>query len=188
MDVAHGLNLQAGIFMSFIGLYSYYSFDNWGYQPSYVSSNTPWFFTGFRGQYFPTNKLKIEPWLINGWQSYGKFNGRMGIGGQVLWRPTGSLDFVWNTYALGQDTLGTHRTRYHEDDSMEWKEYENPNHGMHRAAMSLTIDVGCERGGGQYVNSIVANGDKVQCTHPKAFAGNTDTGGIAPVQNFFGAP
>src|ERR1022692_2189889 len=26
MDVQHGLNLQAGIFMSFIGLYSYYSF------------------------------------------------------------------------------------------------------------------------------------------------------------------
>ena len=28
MDVQHGLNLQAGIFMSFIGLYSYYSFIN----------------------------------------------------------------------------------------------------------------------------------------------------------------
>jgi hypothetical protein len=36
MNVQHGLNIQAGIFMSFIGLYSYYSFDNWNYQPSYV--------------------------------------------------------------------------------------------------------------------------------------------------------
>ena len=78
MDVQHGLNIQAGIFMSYIGLFSYYSFDNWAYQPSYVSSNTPWFFNGFRIQWFPTNKLKIEPWLINGWQSYGKYNGKTG--------------------------------------------------------------------------------------------------------------
>jgi len=176
MDVQHGLNIQAGIFMSYIGLYSYYSFDNWGYQPSYVSSNTPWFFTGFRGQWFPTNKLKIEPWLINGWQSYGKFNGKPGVGGQILWRPTGNLDFVWNTYALGQDTLGTHRTRLHEDDSMEWKYWENPNKLMHRMAFSLTMDAGCETGGGTYVNSINSPAPKVNCLS------NSTT---AQAQNFF---
>ncbi|HZD96471.1 MAG TPA: outer membrane beta-barrel protein, partial [Candidatus Sulfotelmatobacter sp.] len=69
----HGINIQAGIFMSYVGLFSYYNFDNWAYQPSYVSSNTPWFFNGMRVQFFPTDKLKIEPWLVNGWQSYGRF-------------------------------------------------------------------------------------------------------------------
>jgi hypothetical protein len=88
INVQHGLNIQVGDFLSFIGLFSYYSFDNWMYQPSYVSSNTPWFFTGMRAQWFPTNKLKIEPWLINGWQTYAKYNGREGFGGQILWRPT----------------------------------------------------------------------------------------------------
>src|SRR6202035_5065165 len=43
-NVNHGLNVDAGIFVSYIGLFSYYNFDNWTYQPSYVSSNTPWFF------------------------------------------------------------------------------------------------------------------------------------------------
>src|ERR1035441_10422036 len=71
-DKMHGINLDAGIFVSYIGLFSYYNADNWTYQPSYVSSNTPWFFTGLRGQFFPTDKLKIEPWLINGWQTYGR--------------------------------------------------------------------------------------------------------------------
>src|SRR4029077_10107703 len=61
-NVNHGLNVDAGIFVSYIGLFSYYNFDNWAYQPSYVSSNTPWFFNGLRIQWFPTNKLKIEPW------------------------------------------------------------------------------------------------------------------------------
>ena len=47
-DVNHGLNVDVGIFVSYIGLFSYYNFDNWTYQPSFVSSNTPWFFNGLR--------------------------------------------------------------------------------------------------------------------------------------------
>jgi len=45
-NALHGINVDAGIFMSYIGLFSYYQFDNWAYQPSYVSSNTLWFFNG----------------------------------------------------------------------------------------------------------------------------------------------
>jgi hypothetical protein len=33
-DVGHGLNVDAGIFVSYVGLFSYYNFDNWAYQPS----------------------------------------------------------------------------------------------------------------------------------------------------------
>jgi hypothetical protein len=65
INAMDGINIQAGIFMSYIGLFSYYNFDNWAYQPSYVSSNTPWFFNGMRVQIFPNQHLKIEPWLIN---------------------------------------------------------------------------------------------------------------------------
>jgi len=36
-NALHGINVDAGIFMSYIGLFSYYQFDNWAYQPSYVS-------------------------------------------------------------------------------------------------------------------------------------------------------
>jgi hypothetical protein len=174
INVQHGLNLQVGDFLSFIGLFSYYSFDNWMYQPSYVSSNTPWFFTGMRAQWFPTNKLKIEPWLINGWQTYAKYNGREGVGGQILWRPTANLDFVWNTYTLGRDTLGNNnRSRYHEDDSQEWKYYENPAKFMHRMAFTLTEDVGCETGGSAQA------GQNVVCTHGYV-------NGRGPSQNFMG--
>jgi hypothetical protein len=86
-DVNRGLNIDAGIFVSYIGLFSYYNFDNWTYQPSYVSSNTPWFFNGLRIQWFPTKKLKIEPWIINGWQTYNLMNNHHGLGGQILYRP-----------------------------------------------------------------------------------------------------
>ncbi|HEV2285712.1 MAG TPA: TonB-dependent receptor, partial [Steroidobacteraceae bacterium] len=106
-DVNHGLNVDAGIFVSYIGLFSYYNFDNWTYQPSFVSSNTPWFFNGLRVQWFPTQTLKIEPWLINGWQSYAKFNSHPGFGGQVLWIPNDAFKLVFNSYSIGEDNLAT---------------------------------------------------------------------------------
>jgi hypothetical protein len=148
-DVQHGLNVDAGIFVSYIGLFSYYNFDNWAYQPSFVSSNTPWFFNGLRVQWFPTDKLKIEPWFINGWQSYGRPNGKPGLGGQILYRPKPWLSLVFNNYGLGEDAVGIpDRSRLHTDDSVEIKYYDKPERFLDKAAFSLTGDLGCEFGGG----------------------------------------
>jgi hypothetical protein len=148
-DVAHGLNVDAGIFVSYIGLFSYYNFDNWTYQPSFVSSNTPWFFNGLRIQYFPTKKLKIEPWIVNGWQSYARANGKPGLGGQILWRPKPYLDFVFNNYGLGEDAVGfPGRSRLHADYSAQVKYYDNPTKFFDKAAFTITGDAGCEYGGG----------------------------------------
>lgn len=151
-DVNHGLNIDAGIFVSYIGLFSYYNFDNWAYQPSYVSSNTPWFFNGLRIQWFPTDKLKIEPWIINGWQSYGRLGSKPGLGGQILWRPKPWLSLVFNNYGMGEDTLGNGngqfgRSRIHTDDSVEVKYYDRPERLLDKMAFSLTGDLGCEYGG-----------------------------------------
>ncbi len=149
-NVNRGLNVDAGIFVSYIGLFSYYNFDNWTYQPSYVSSNTPWFFNGLRIQWFPTKKLKIEPWIINGWQSYNEFNHHRGFGGQIMYRPTGWLAMVFNNYGNGTDTLNNPaRSRIHTDDSIEVKYFDHPrSNGIDKMAFSLTGDLGCEYGGG----------------------------------------
>ena len=160
-NTLHGINVDAGIFMSYIGLFSYYNFDNWAYQPSYVSSNTPWFFNGVRVQIFPTEHLKIEPWFVNGWQSYGRFNNRPGIGGQILWRPNSWLSILGNQYALGEDALNTPgRVRYHTDDSIEVKYYDHPEKFLDKAAFSLTGDQGCEHGGGVSCYGNSAKGPK----------------------------
>src|SRR4030088_1817095 len=159
--VLHGINVDAGIFMSYIGLFSYYQFDNWTYQPSYVSSNTPWFFNGVRVQIFPTEHLKIEPWFTNGWQSYGRFNNRPGIGMQILWRPNGWLSVLGNQYMLGEDALNTPgRVRYHTDDSIQVKYYDRPERFLSKAAFSLTGDMGCEHGGGVSCAGNSAKGPK----------------------------
>ncbi len=171
-NVNHGLNIDYGIFVSYIGLFSYYNFDNWTYQPSYVSSNTPWFFNGVRIQWFPTDKLKIEPWIINGWQSYAKFNGHPGLGGQIKWVPREWLSFVFNNYGMGTDELGIPgRSRIHTDDSVEVRYYNQPeNLGLDKLAFTVTGDLGCEYGGSGPGTVTSCWGDKNG--HPKqSFAG-----------------
>ena len=147
-DVDSGINLDAGIFLSYVGLSSYYNYENWMNQSSYVSSNTPWFFNGIRIQYFPTPRVKIEPWIINGWQSYGEFNEMPGLGTQVAYRPNGSVAMVFSGY-YGKDTMGNSpRNRFHSDNSLLIKYFESTSSFVSRAAVSLTMDVGCEDGGG----------------------------------------
>ena len=147
IDELRGINIQAGIFMSYVGLWAYYNFDNWTYQPSYVSSNTPWFFNGIRAQIQVNDNLKIEPWLINGWQAYGRFNEAPGVGLQILWRPFEWFSFVSNNYG-GTDTLGNlSRGRLHTDNSIMIRYHDDPTSLLNRAAFSVTIDAGCEFGG-----------------------------------------
>jgi hypothetical protein len=147
-DVWNGINLDVGIFMSYVGLCSYYNYENWIYQMSYVSANTPWFFNGMRVQLFPSDKFKAEIWLINGWQAYGMFNEAPGIGWQLLWRPSGSVSLVSNEY-FGHDTLGTpNRMRVHSDTSLQIKYLDRPQDFVTKMAFSFTVDAGCENGGG----------------------------------------
>jgi hypothetical protein len=135
-DVNHGLNVDAGVFVSYIGLFSYYNFDNWTYQPSFVSSNTPWFFNGLRVQWWPTQDLKIEPWLINGWQSYAKFNRHPGLGGQILWMPNNALKLVFNTYTAGQDNLDCQQNNNNGQGTMDTLCQPQNGGGIHDAAGS----------------------------------------------------
>jgi hypothetical protein len=164
-DIWHGINLDAGLFMSYVGLFSYYNVENWAYQASYVSANTPWFFNGLRLQTFPTDRLKVELWFINGWQSYGMFNEMPGLGYQILYRPNERVAWVFNGY--GGDDTQDHpgRARFHSDNSFQYKYLDHPAKILDKAAFSFTFDVGCENGSG------------VSCTN-----GTAD----APTQNFLG--
>lgn len=145
----YGVNIDFGMFMSYIGLNSYYQAENWEYQASYTSDNTPWFFNGMRIQLFLTKKLKIEPWIINGWQSYGTFNNTPGFGGNITWCPTENIKMLSNDY-YGHDAAGLPgRTRFHSDNSILARYYKrHQSKGISQMAFSLTGDIGFERGDG----------------------------------------
>lgn len=157
--IGYGINVDAGLFMSYIGLNSFYQAENWEYQASFTSDNTPWFFNGIRVQIHPTRHLKIEPWIINGWQSYGKFNSMPGVGGNITWIPSDNLKLLTNNY-YGTDAAGlSARKRFHSDNSILVRYYNNPqSQSVSRMAFSLTGDIGFEKGAG--VNGF-SNGDNL---------------------------
>ena len=190
INALNGINVDAGIFLSYIGLFSYYNFDNWAYQPSYVSSNTPWFFNGLRIQIFPNPHLKIEPWIINGWQSYGSANSRKGLGGQIKWTPRPWVNVISNNYGLGHDDLYIpNRGRIHTDDSIEIKYYDRPEKTLDKMAFSFTGDMGCEFGpstttsAGVYLQGVGCHGNTKDA---KSVGGDYFSAGINPKQSFIG--
>ncbi len=155
----HGINVDFGMFMSYIGLNSYYQAENWEYQASYTSDNTPWFFNGMRIQIHPTKNLKIEPWIINGWQSYGKFNSMPGFGANITWMKN-NVKLLTNDY-YGADAGGLPgRKRFHSDNSLLVRYHNNKeSKGISQMAFSLTGDFGFEKGAG--VNGF-KDGDSTQ--------------------------
>ena len=150
INTMHGINVDFGMFMSYIGLNSYYQPENWEYQASFTSDNTPWFFVGTRIQIFPSKNWKIEPWIINGWQSYGKFNSMPGFGGNITYMSDdGNWKILTNNY-VGTDAAGIKdRVRFHSDNSVLYRYYNQPaSNGISRMAFSMTADIGSESGGG----------------------------------------
>ena len=148
-DKWYGINVDAGLFMSYIGLNSYYQQENWEYQASYTSDNTPWFFNGIRIQIWPTKYLKIEPWIINGWQSYGMFNALPGLGANITYSPKEYIKMLTNDY-YGTDAAGLlGRHRFHSDNSFFLRYYNHrQSKGVSRMAFTVTGDIGFEKGDG----------------------------------------
>ena len=159
----HGINVDVGLFFSYVGLFSYTQFESWGYQASFTSDNTPWFFNGARLQLFPTDRFKVELWVINGWQTYGKFNELPGVGYQLHYSPREWVKMVFNGY-VGTDTQDhPGRVRFHSDNSLLIRYYNRPDsRGLSRAAFSATFDIGFEEGDG--VAGFRGSGTEGSCT------------------------
>lgn len=151
-DVLHGLNVEMGIFMSYIGLESYITQENWSYQRSMVCDFTPFYFSGARVQVFPSKKFKTELWLLNGWQTYNSSAKGLGVGNSNYYRPNENLQLVANFY-YGKDTqnpdaLGnqSNRIRFHHDNSIVARYFKNPKaKGISQAAFSINSHYGFQQ-------------------------------------------
>jgi hypothetical protein len=147
-DALHGINVEAGIFMSYIGLESFLLAENWNYQRSVVCEHTPFYFQGMRVQIFPSDRVKIEPWLMNGWQTYGKWNLAPAAGVALRWSPSEPLTLLSNFY-VGSDTQGIpDRVRFHNDHSILLRYFNAPESSfISKSAISLNNHIGFESGG-----------------------------------------
>ncbi len=144
-DVWHGINVEMGIFMSYIGLESYVTQENWSYQRSMVCDFTPFYFSGARIQAFPSKEYKTELWILNGWQSYNSWGHGPGVGNSNYYRPNENLQLVANFY-YGKDSRATVE-RFHHDNSIVFRYLNRPDtNGVSQAAFSLNLHYGFQNG------------------------------------------
>ena len=138
----YGVNVEMGIFMSFIGIETYNTQENWCYQRAMISEFTPYYFSGARLQVYPSKNFKTELWLVNGWQSYNAWNNSLGIGSSNYYRPNENLQLVANFY-LGKDSkIGT--TRFHHDNSVLYRYLPKSKGKISQAAICLNTHYGFE--------------------------------------------
>ncbi len=139
----HGINVEAGIFPSYIGLESYLPQENWDYAKQFLSDFTPYYFAGIRVQLYLTQRQKLELWVVNGWQTFGQW-GEARAGGYLYnWRPREWLSLV-NSFYAGQDTEADPRAvRYYVDSNGQVRWFTG--HGIKSFATSLVVDVGYQQ-------------------------------------------
>jgi Putative beta-barrel porin-2, OmpL-like. bbp2 len=130
--------------------------------------------------------LKIEPWIINGWQSYASANTRKGLGGQLKWTPFPWMNIISNNYGLGHDDLYIpNRGRVHTDNSLEIKYYDHPERTLDKLAFSFTGDMGCEFGPSTAtLAGVSCFGNRKDKLGPAS--ANFPNGGVDPKQSFIG--
>ncbi len=143
----HGINVEAGIFQSYVGLESYLPEENWAYTHALLADATPYYFFGLRGQLYLTARFKLELWLVNGWQTFGQWHeGRAG-GYLWNWRPREWLSLV-NSFYVGQEVQGDpNELRAYTDNNIQVRYFKRDARFLKAMAISLVGDVGWEHRG-----------------------------------------
>jgi hypothetical protein len=88
-QVAPEFWIDAGIYFSHVGLESWISADNWTYSRSMVADFSPYYQTGVRASWKPSEQWSAQLHLINGWQNISENNGGKSVGTQILYSAQG---------------------------------------------------------------------------------------------------
>ncbi len=106
--------LDAGIFGSHIGFESAISIDNWILTRSLLAENSPYFETGAKLTFTPTEKWEIAGLILNGWQRIQRLEGNSmpSFGTQVKFSPNEQILINWSTFIGTDDPDSIRRLRY----------------------------------------------------------------------------
>ncbi len=141
--ILHGLNIEGGLLLSYVGMESYIPEENWNYTHSFVSDFTPYYFEGVHAQLFPLQSLKMELWIVNGWQTSGEWHETKALGELMQWRPLEQLSFTHDSYIGHEERDDPHALRLYTDNSAQYR-YIHGGGFIDSAAIALVADIGWE--------------------------------------------
>jgi hypothetical protein len=92
-----GLQLDFGKFVTMMGNEVIESKDNWNYGRSLLFTLAiPYYHTGARVTYSPTDKITLQGHVVNGWNNAADNNTGKSVGGSVTYKPTSKLTLIEN--------------------------------------------------------------------------------------------
>lgn len=110
----NNLWLDAGIFPSNLGFESAISMDNMTLTRSLAAESSPYFLTGAKLTYNPTEKLELAALVSNGWQRIERLSGNSipSFGTQVNYQLTEGINLNWSTFIGSEYPDAFRRMRY----------------------------------------------------------------------------
>lgn len=110
----NSLWLDVGILPSHLGFESAVSMDNYTLTRSLIAESSPYFLSGAKLTFDPTDKWTLAGLLVNGWQRIQPVQGNslLSLGTQVVYKPTNAVTLNWSTFIGTDDPDTTRRMRY----------------------------------------------------------------------------
>jgi len=114
LNKKNNLWLDAGIFPSHLGFESAISIENPTLTRSLVAESSPYFLTGAKLTFQPSDKWDLSLTICNGWQRIKRLDGNSlpGFGSQISFKPSDKLTFNWSTYIGSEFPDELRRMRY----------------------------------------------------------------------------
>jgi len=114
--LADNLWIDAGIYLSHIGLESWISCDNWTYTRSLCSDYSPYYQSGVKATLQASPKFALQLHFLNGWQNIAENNNNKALGLQAAFMPSGKISLTYNNFIGNEqsDALAS-RTRFFND-------------------------------------------------------------------------
>jgi hypothetical protein len=106
--------LDAGVLPSHIGFESAISIEDFTLTRSILAENSPYFETGARVTFHPSDSWEFAALVLNGWQCIERLEGNslLSFGTQVKYSPTEKVTVNWSTFIGTDDPDETRRMRY----------------------------------------------------------------------------
>jgi hypothetical protein len=125
LDKAKKQTVEVGIMPSFYGFETACSHSNLTLTRSILGENSPYFMTGVKYAYKPSEKWNFSTMLANGWQKINKpiKKALPSFGTQVVYKPKETATLNWSVF-VGDEPIGTDlRTRYFSNlyYDFQWK-------------------------------------------------------------------
>ncbi|CAN5521810.1 hypothetical protein BH09MYX1_BH09MYX1_15280 [soil metagenome] len=140
----HGINLEVGILPSHIGMETLLTQENWNYTRPFLSDFTPYYLMAGRIEIYPTDRLFLQGWVANGWQTYGKWHEAMALGYLVNWRPNDRISLTTAGYGGTDDRTDASAVRIYTDTYAQFRYFKSDTGALRSGAFSVVADIGGE--------------------------------------------